>query len=183
MAVAPQGTTPPVAETGRPISSQLVCPPKRGTSVVLSIYFHDGGGQAGGVAVDGKEERLVAQHFLALADEVVDAVLQLPDLAAGAAAIAGRVHDDAVVGVAAALFAGHELGTVVHQPADGPVGQAAGGGVVLAPGHDALGGIHMADGSTRRRAGQRGTAGVAEQVQHLYRAACGADLLGRTRPS
>ena len=38
MAVAPQGTTPPVAETGRPISSQLVLPPKRGTSVVLSIY-------------------------------------------------------------------------------------------------------------------------------------------------
>ena len=38
MAVAPQGTTPPVAETGRPISSQLVLPPKRGTSVVWSIY-------------------------------------------------------------------------------------------------------------------------------------------------
>ena len=38
MAVAPQGTTPPVADTGRPISSQLVLPPKRGTSVVLSIY-------------------------------------------------------------------------------------------------------------------------------------------------
>ena len=38
MAVAPQGTTPPVAETGRPISSQEVCPPKRGASVVLSIY-------------------------------------------------------------------------------------------------------------------------------------------------
>ena len=38
IAVAPQGTTPPVAETGRPISSQEVCPPKRGTSVVLSIY-------------------------------------------------------------------------------------------------------------------------------------------------
>ena len=38
IAVAPQGTTPPVAETGRPISSQEVFPPKRGTSVVLSIY-------------------------------------------------------------------------------------------------------------------------------------------------
>ena len=38
IAVAPQGTTPPVAETGRPISSQLVLPPKRGTSVVWSIY-------------------------------------------------------------------------------------------------------------------------------------------------
>ena len=38
IAVAPQGTTPPVAETGRPISSQLVFPPKRGISVVLSIY-------------------------------------------------------------------------------------------------------------------------------------------------
>ena len=36
--MAPQGTTPPVADTGRPISSQLVLPPKRGTSVVLSIY-------------------------------------------------------------------------------------------------------------------------------------------------
>ena len=34
----------------------------------------------------------------------------------------------------------------------------------------------MADGGTCRRTGQRGTAGVAEQVQHLYRAACGTDF-------
>ena len=32
---------------------------------------------------------------------------------------------------------------------------------VLTPRHDALGGIHMADGGTCRRTGQRGTAGVA----------------------
>ena len=36
----------------------------------------------------------------------------------------------------------------------------------------------MADGGTCRRTGQRSTAGVAEQVQHLYRAACGTDLFG-----
>ena len=36
----------------------------------------------------------------------------------------------------------------------------------------------MADGGTCRRTGQRGTAGVAEQVQHLYRAACGTDFFG-----
>ena len=38
MAVAPQGTTPPVAETGRPISSQWVWPPVTGQSVVLTMY-------------------------------------------------------------------------------------------------------------------------------------------------
>ncbi len=41
----------------------------------------------------------------------------------------------------------------------------------------------MADGGTGSRTGQRGAAGVAEQVQHLHRAACGADLLLRTTPS
>ena len=35
----------------------------------------------------------------------------------------------------------------------------------------------MADGGTRRRAGQRGTTGVAEQVQHLHGAAGGANFL------
>ena len=38
MAVAPQGTTPPVALTGRPISSQWVTPPYTGPSVVLRMY-------------------------------------------------------------------------------------------------------------------------------------------------
>ena len=33
-----QGTTPPVAETGRPISSQAVRPPRRGQSVVFRMY-------------------------------------------------------------------------------------------------------------------------------------------------
>ena len=35
----------------------------------------------------------------------------------------------------------------------------------------------MADGGPGSGAGQRGTAGVAEQVQHLHRATGGADLL------
>ena len=137
-------------------------PTEAGHQRRLEHIFHDGGRQAGGVAVDGKEERLIAQDLLALADEVVDAVFQLPDLTAGAAAIAGRVHDDAVVGVAPPLLAGDEFGAVVHQPADGTVCKAAGGGVVLAPCHDALGGVHMADGGPGGRTGQRGTAGVAE---------------------
>ena len=38
MAVEPQGTTPPVAVTGRPISSQLVRPPQRGVRVVRRMY-------------------------------------------------------------------------------------------------------------------------------------------------
>ena len=37
-AVAPQGTTPPVAVTGRPISSQAVCPPHLGHTRARSIY-------------------------------------------------------------------------------------------------------------------------------------------------
>ena len=37
-AVAPQGTTPPVAVTGRPISSQPVTPPRTGQMVVFRMY-------------------------------------------------------------------------------------------------------------------------------------------------
>ena len=40
----------------------------------------------------------------------------------------------------------------------------------------------MADGGTRRRTGQRGTAGVAKQVQHFYRASGSTDLLGVPGP-
>ena len=40
----------------------------------------------------------------------------------------------------------------------------------------------MADGSARRRAGQRCTAGVAEEVQNFNGPACGADLPGVPGP-
>ena len=63
---------------------------KAGHQRGLEHILHDRRGQAGGIAVDRKEEGRIAQHFLALADELIDAVLQLPDLAAGAAAVAGR---------------------------------------------------------------------------------------------
>ena len=43
---------------------------KAGHQRRVEHILHDGGRQAGGVAVDGKEERLVAQHFFGLADDL-----------------------------------------------------------------------------------------------------------------
>ena len=69
-----------VAETGRPISSQWVWPPFDGAKRRFDDGFHDRRAQTLGVGVDGEEQRVVAQHLLSQRDEVVDVVLELPDL-------------------------------------------------------------------------------------------------------
>ena len=64
------------AAGGRDRQADLVTaglPAKTGHQRGLEHVLHHGGRQARGVAVDGKEERLVAQHLFALADKVVDA--------------------------------------------------------------------------------------------------------------
>ena len=48
---------------------------KAGHQGGLEHIFHDRRRQAGGVAVDRKEQRGVAEHLFALADEVVDCLL------------------------------------------------------------------------------------------------------------
>ena len=113
-----------------------------------------------------KNSGVVAQHLLSQRDEVVDVILELPDLAARAAAIARRVHDDSVIAAAAADLTLHKLGAVVHNPAAGAVCQLAGGSVLPRPGDHALAGVHMGDGRARGQACQRCAARVAEQVQH-----------------
>ena len=54
---------------------------------LIDATNHNRRAQALGVGVDGKEQRVIAQHLLSQRDEVVDVVLELPDLAARAAAM------------------------------------------------------------------------------------------------
>ena len=81
--------------------------------------LHHRGRQAGGVGIDQEEQGVVGQQLDALRHQRIHLLLQLPHLAAGSATVGGRIHQDAVVGVAAALFTLDELDAVVHQPAHG----------------------------------------------------------------
>ena len=128
---------------------------------------HGQGGETRGVGIDEEEEGIVGDQFSSQSDQLVHAVLQLPDLAAGASAVGGGVHDDAVVLVAAADLPLHEFLAVVHDVADGGLGKTAKLGVLLGLGHDALGGVHVDHGGTRVGGGHGGTSRIGEEVEHL----------------
>ncbi len=135
---------------------------------------HHGRREPRGVGVDQEKQGLGREDLAAFAQEFPEAVLEFPHLAAGAATVGGGVHDDGVVAAAALDLAAHELEAVVHDVAHGGVGQAAEGGVVLAPLHHALGGVHMGDAGAGLGGGAGGGAGVAEEVEHADLAAGGA---------
>ena len=134
------------------------------------------GGKSRCVGIDNNKQRLVRQNAPAKRNKAPKALLKLPNLAAGTSPIGGRIHNDGVIAAAAADLPLDELAAVVHDPADGPVGHAGGGGVFLAPGDHALCRVHMADGSTRLCAGNRCSSRIGKEVQDIYRTLCPADL-------
>ena len=134
------------------------------------------GRKARGVGIDDDEQRLVAEHLRTELHEGEEVILQLPDLAARAAAVARRVHDDGVVGLAAADLALDELRAVVHDPADRRVGQTADLCVLLRPGDHALRGVHVADARARGETGDARPAGVGKEIQNADRTVRLADL-------
>ena len=93
-------------------------------------------------------------------------LLELPHLAARAAPVGGRVHDDPVVVVAAADLPLDEFHAVVHEPAHRALRKAGGRGVLTRPLHHALRSVHVRHGRAGLHAGERRRARVAEQVQH-----------------
>ena len=114
--------------------------------------------------------------------QAVHLLLQFPDFPVGAAAVRRRVHDDAVVHIAAPLLALHKFFTVVHQPAHRTARKAGNLRVLPRPCHHAARSVHMAHLCARRKAGERSRARVAEQVQHLHRPPRRADLRLREVP-
>ena len=118
----------------------------------------------------GKDATVINADKAAVAEAVVAAGFHLPNLPAGAPAIAGRVHDNAVVPAATADFPLDKLTAVVHNPVNGAIGQAGGSGIFFCPGHHALGGIHMVYLCPTGSGGKGRTAGIGEQIQHPHRA-------------
>ena len=74
--------------------------------------------KAGGVAVDEHEQRILRQHLFTGFDQAEQLVFQLPDLAAGASAVGGGIHDNSVISVAATNLALNKLCAIIHYPAN-----------------------------------------------------------------
>ena len=125
--------------------------------------------QAGGVGIDQEENALLGQKLRGQLHQRVNRILQLPDLSLRPAPIGRRVHDDRIVGIAAADLPLHKLRAVIHQPADRCVLEPRGLGIFLRPLHHALGGIHMRHLGTGCCRCQCSTAGIGKEVQHLHR--------------
>ena len=94
----------------------------------------------------------------------MDGILDLPDLAFGAAAVRGRIHDDRIIVVPSADFPFYKFHTVVYDPADGFFFQAAGSCVFSGPSNHAFGGVHMSDCRAGRSGGKGGAAGIGEEI-------------------
>ena len=84
----------------------------------LQYIGKHGRGKPGRVGIDEKETGVIGKKLGAQLDERVKIVLDLPHLAGRTSAVARRVHQDAVVPVAAPEFALHELHAVVDDVAD-----------------------------------------------------------------
>ena len=81
-------------------------------------------GKARGVGVDEHKEGPLRQRSGAEFHKAVQVFLQLPHLAAGPPAVAGRIHDNGVVPPPPADLPLHEFGAVVHNPAAPALAQA-----------------------------------------------------------
>lgn len=74
--------------------------------------------QPRGVGIDQEKQGIVGEQFCGKLDQREYILLDLPDFSFGTAPVGGRIHDDAVVGIAAAELPFHKFYAVVHQPAD-----------------------------------------------------------------
>ena len=77
----------------------------------------DCGLQACSVGVYKEKQGLVAYELAAELHKGPNALLYLPDLALGAPAVGGRIHDNSIVFVSPSYLALDKLFTVVNEPA------------------------------------------------------------------
>ena len=100
-------------------------------------------------------------------DQRMDGILYLPDFTFGPPSVGRRVHYDCIIAVASSDLTLHEFYAVIHNPADGRVGQAGRCRVFLGPAHHALGGVHVGDTGPGLGGRQGGAAGVGKEVEDL----------------
>ena len=124
-----------------------------------------GGLQSCGIRVDQHKERIIGQKPAGIHQEGINAVLDLPDLALGAASVGGRIHDDRVIGISPSYLALYKFAAVIDEPADRSVLEPRNGGVLPGPGDHTPGRVDMSDGRTGLRCCNCGTAGISEQVE------------------
>ena len=66
------------------------------------------------IGIDDKKQRIVGKHAADQLHKRIQVLLQLPDLAGRAASVAGWVHDDCIIGLAAPDLALNKFGAVIH---------------------------------------------------------------------
>ena len=98
--------------------------------------------------------------------ESINGVLDLPDLSFGTSSIGGRIHDNAVVVIAATDLPLHKFHTVIHQPTDWCLLKAGRLRIFFCPVYHALGGIYMRHRCSCGRCCQRCSTGIGKKVQY-----------------
>ena len=146
--------------------------PKAGDHLCTQQITENRRGKACCIGVDEEKKRGRRKNSSTCLYERMYGVLNFPYFSLGAAAVRGGVHDNCVVGVSPAGFPLHKFHTVIDDPADWSIFQAAGFRVFPGPGHHALGCVYMSDSRSCLGCGQSSAAGISKQIQNLYRPAC-----------
>ena len=124
------------------------------------------GGHADGIDGEHEEARIVGQQLPGEIDQFGQIAFQLPHLAIRAAAIFGRIEDQAVIFRPAPHLAAQEFQRIIDDPAYRRIAQARQGGILASGRHTLLAGINV--GHLRASAGRNQAAdtGIAEHVHH-----------------
>ena len=96
-----------------------------------------------------EKQRLIAENLCTQLNQVMDTILNLPDLPLRSTSIRRRIHNDCIIMIPSANLTLNKLHTVIHQPADRSISQTGSNRILLRPGNHTLRSIHMSNRSSR----------------------------------
>ena len=124
------------------------------------------GGHANGIDGEHEEARIIRQQLPGKINQFRQIAFQLPNFAIGAAAIFGRIKDQAVIFCPAPHLAAKEFQRIIDDPAHRRIAQARQRGILAGGRHAFLAGINVRHLRTGPRCNQAADAGIAKHVQH-----------------
>ena len=134
------------------------------------------------IGIDQEKQRLIAENLCTQLNQIMDTILNLPDLPLRSTSIRRRIHNDRIIMVPSADFTLNKLHTVIHQPSYRRISQSRSNRILLRPGDHTLRSIHMSNRSPRCCCRQSRTTCICKKIQHLHRTSRIADLIAKPVP-